>query len=296
LILAGIWGASYMFIEIGLRDMGPAVIAFLRVALGALVLVPLAAARGEMRWMGAEIGVITAIAAVQAAGPFLLIGLGQEEITSSLAGILVSSTPIFTALLAIWLDREERSTGLRLVGVVTGFAGVVALLGLDLGGSGAALLGAAAVLLAGFGYAVGGFVNKRKLAEKPPLGLAAAVMVASTVLLIPAAIIDTPPEAPGLGPIAAVTALGVFGTGIAWSIFFRLIERVGPAKTFVVTYVASAFALVYGVTLLDEPLTAGAVIGLLLIVGGSWLAAEGRLPWQPRRAEVPLTVEAVPTD
>ncbi|HKG35515.1 MAG TPA: DMT family transporter, partial [Solirubrobacterales bacterium] len=158
LILAGIWGASYMFIEIGLRDMGPAVIAFLRVALGALVLVPLAAARGEMRWMGAEIGVITAIAAVQAAGPFLLIGLGQEEITSSLAGILVSSTPIFTALLAIWLDREERSTGLRLVGVVTGFAGVVALLGLDLGGSGAALLGGAAVLLAGFGYAVGGFV------------------------------------------------------------------------------------------------------------------------------------------
>ncbi|HKG34844.1 MAG TPA: DMT family transporter, partial [Solirubrobacterales bacterium] len=185
---------------------------------------------------------------------------------------------------------------LRLVGVVTGFAGVVALLGLDLGGSGAALLGGAAVLLAGFGYAVGGFVNKRKLAEKPPLGLAAAVMVASTVLLIPAAIIEIPPEAPGLGPIAAVTALGVFGTGIAWWIFFRLIERVGPAKTFVVTYVASAFALVYGVTLLDEPLTAGAVIGLLLIVGGSWLAAEGRLPWQPRRAEVPLTVEAVPTD
>jgi drug/metabolite transporter (DMT)-like permease len=179
---------------------------------------------------------------------------------------------------------------------VTGFAGVVALLGLDLGHSGSALLGGAAVLLAGFGYACGGFLNKRKLAEKPPLGLAAAVMVASTALLAPAALIDAPPDVPGIGPIVAIATLGMLGTGVAWVIFFLLIERVGPAKTFVVTYVASAFALVYGVTLLDEPLTAGAVIGLLLIVGGSWLAAEGRLPGRPRAREPALPVEAVPTD
>src|SRR5918999_1008488 len=145
LILAAIWGASYMFIEIGLRDMGAATIAFVRVALGAAVLIPIALARGELGGIRAGVVVIATVALVQAAGPFLLIGLGQEEISSSLAGILVSSTPIFTALLAIWVDHEERSTGLRLVGVIVGFAGIVALLGVDLGGSGAALLGRLAV-------------------------------------------------------------------------------------------------------------------------------------------------------
>ena len=281
LVLSAIWGASYMFIEIGLRDIGPAAIAFVRVALGAAVLVPIAVLRGELGGLRGGLGVIAAVAAVQAAGPFLLIGLGQEEISSSLAGILVSSTPIFTALLAIWVDHEERSTGLRLLGVLIGFAGVVILLGLDLGGSGAALLGGSAVLLASFGYAVGGFVAKQKLFETPPIGLAAAVMIASTVLLAPAAVIDAPGGLPGAGPIAAVGALGLLGTGVAFAIFFELIGRVGPAKAFVVTYLASAFALGYGVVLLGEPLTVGAVLGLVLIVAGSWLAAEGRLNGRP---------------
>ena len=276
LVLAAIWGASYMFIEIGLRDMGPATVAFLRVAFGAALLLPLAAMRGELGALRAGVGVIAGVAAIQAAGPFLLIGMGQEEITSSLAGILVSSTPIFTALLAIRFDHEERSTGLRLLGVLIGFAGVVALLGVDLGGSSAALLGGAAVLLASFGYAVGGFIAKRKLTSSPPIGLAAGVMVASTLLLAPAAVIDAPNALPGAGPLAAVAALGLLGTGVAFAIFFELIGTVGPARAFVVTYFASDIALGYGVTLLDEPLTAGAVVGLVLIVGGSWLAAEGR--------------------
>lgn len=285
LVLASIWGASYMFIEIGLRDLGPAMVAFLRVALAAAVLVPLAVWRGELGAIRTGAALIAGIALVQAAGPFLLIGLGQEEISSSLAGILVSSTPIFTALLAIRFDHEERSTGLRLVGIVAGFAGVVALLGLDLGGSGAALLGGSAILLASLGYAVGGFVTKHKLHDTPPLGLAAAVMVASSALLAPAAVIDAPGTFPGAGPLAAVAALGLLGTGIAFAIFFELIGRVGPARTFVVTYIASAFALGYGVVLLGEPLGVGAVLGLALIVGGSWLAAEGRLS---RRPPVPL--------
>ena len=121
-------------------------------------------------------------------------------------------------------------------------------------------------------------------------------MVASTLLLAPAAVIDAPSSIPGAGPIAAIGALGLLGTGIAFAIFFDLIGRVGPAKTFVVTYVASAFALAYGVALLDEPLTVGAVLGLLLIVGGSWLAAEGRLPWKPRDTDAPLRTEVVATD
>ena len=109
-------------------------------------------------------------------------------------------------------------------------------------------------------------------------------MVASTVLLLPAAIVGAPSEAPGLGPIAAVAALGVLGTGIAFAIFYDLIANVGPARTFVVTYLAPAFAVVYGAVLLDEAITVATLLGLALIVGGSYLAAEGRLSLLPPAA------------
>src|ERR671911_3133120 len=139
LVLAAIWGASYMFIKIGVRDLSPAMVAWSRIALAALVLGGLAIARGALPPLAGRAGTLFLVGAVQVAGPFLLIGAGEEGISSSLAGILVASAPLFTALLAIWVDHEERSQGLRLVGVLVGFAGVALLLGVDIGGS--ALLG-----------------------------------------------------------------------------------------------------------------------------------------------------------
>jgi drug/metabolite transporter (DMT)-like permease len=161
------------------------------------------------------------------------------------------------------------------------------LLGVDLGGTSAELLGGAAIVLASLGYAVGGFIAKHGLGGAPPTGIAAWVMVASTVLLAPAAILTLPSDAPGAGPVAAVVALGVLGTGVAFAIFYDLMARVGPARTFVVTYLAPAFAVVYGATLLDESITVSTLVGLALIVGGSYLAAEGRLPGGRKPAESP---------
>lgn len=292
LTLASIWGASYLLIKIGLRDFSPGMVAWLRIAFGALVLVPLALARDALRPAAAAgLGIIVGLAAVQVAGPFLLIALGEQEISSSLAGILVTSAPLFTALLAIRLDPEERSTGLRLVGVLAGFAGVIVLLGVDLSGSRAALLGGLAVVLAGLGYAVGGFIAKRRLSHVPPLGVAASVMVASTVLMAPVALAGLPGSAPGAGPVAAVIGLGTVGTGVAFAIFYDLIATVGPARAFVVTYIAPGFAVVYGAVLLDERITPAVVIGLALIVGGSWLAAGGRAGKAPQ-AQPPAPAEA----
>ena len=287
LALGAIWGASYMFIKIGLRDLSPGAIAWLRIALAAVVLVGLAQLRGALAGFGGKLWILVVLGAVQAAGPFLLIGAGQQEISSSLAGILVTSAPLWTALLAIWIDQEERSHGMRLVGLALGVVGVAVLLGLDLGGSGNELLGAGAILLAGLGYAVGGFMAKRQLAGVPPLGIAAWVMVASTVLLLPVAVIGAPSEAPGLGPLAAIIALGVVGTGVAFAIFYDLIATVGPARAFIVTYLAPGFAVVYGATLLDETITVATVAGLALILLGSWLAAEGRIPSLLRRGPKP---------
>jgi len=278
LALAAIWGASYLFIEIGLRDLSPAVIAWARIALAALVLVPIAAARGQLRLPGASVPVVALLAAIQVAGPFILIAEGQEEITSSLAGTLVASTPLFTALLAVRLDQDERVHGVRMWGILAGLAGVGILLGLDLSGTSAEALGGAAILLASLGYALGAFLSKLRLPGAPPTGVAAWVMVASTMLLAPFAVATAPSEAPGLGPVAAVAALGIVGTGVAFAIFYDLMATIGPSRTFVVTYLAPAFAVAYGAFLLDEPVSVSTIAGLSLIVGGSYLAAQGRLP------------------
>ncbi|MET0761708.1 MAG: EamA family transporter, partial [Thermoleophilaceae bacterium] len=200
LILGAIWGASYMFIKIGLRDLTPEMIAFVRIALAALILLPLAHSRGALRGLRPLAGWFLLIGSVQVAAPFVLIGLGEEEISSGLAGILVATTPMFTALLAIWVDHEERSQGLRLVGVATGFAGVALLLGVDLGGSSAELLGGLMVVLAGLGYAIGALLAKHKLAGVQPIAMSAGVMASSTLVLVPAAIAGAPGEVPGLGP------------------------------------------------------------------------------------------------
>ena len=286
LLLASIWGASYMLIKIGLRDMSPEMVAFARIALAAVVLMPIAAAQGALSGLRGRLGVIAAVGAAQVACPFLLISLGEQHIASALAGILVATTPIFTALLAIRLDHEERSEGLRLVGVGAGVAGVALLFGFDLGGSSAALLGGLAVVLASVGYSVGSFVVKHRLSDARPLGVVATVMTASALMLLIPAIATAPASGPGLGPIAAVGALGVFGTGVAFVIFYLLIGTVGPARTMIVSYVAPGFAVVYGVALLGESISVATLVGLGLIVGGSWLAISGRIP-RYRRPSAP---------
>jgi drug/metabolite transporter (DMT)-like permease len=294
LLLASFWGASYMFIEIGLRDLSPAAVAFARIALASAILAPIAWHRGSFRGLRGRTRWLVAVAAAQVAGPFLLIAAGQQEIASSLAGILVSSAAIFTVVLAIWVDHEERATGMRLVGVFLGFAGVVVLFGLDLSASWWAVLGGAAVLLASLGYAVGGLLIKHRFSDVAPLGLVSAVMFWSAVLLLPAALLSAPSDAPGLGPLAAVGTLGVVGTGIAFVIFYDLIARVGPAKTMLVAYIAPGFAVVYGAVLLGEEITVATIAGLALILLGSWLGAEGRLPGRLPGAREPYPAEVDP--
>ena len=291
LALGAIWGASYLFIAIGLRDLSPAMVAFLRIALAAAVLIPVAAAQGALTGARRYAGWLVLVGAVQVAGPFVLISAGEEEISSSLAGILVAAAPLWTAVLAIWVDPQERSHGFRLVGVLVGFSGVGLLLGVDLGGGGSELLGGIAVVTAALGYAVGGFLVKHRLTGMAPVGMSGLVMSASALLLLPAAFATAPDSFPSLGPLAAVVALGVVGTGVAFAIFYWLISTVGPARTLIVTYVAPGFAIVYGAVFLSERITVATIAGLALILVGCWLSAEGRLPGRRRR----WTGESLPT-
>jgi len=281
-VLSAVWGASYLFIKVALEDdVSPAVIVFARTALAALVLLPFALRAGALAAVRGRLWPIGVLAFVQIAAPFLLICAGESHLSSSLTGILVATAPIFTFLLAIRLDHEERVHGAGLFGVLLGIGGVVVLLGFDAGGGAAALVGGSMVILASLGYALGAFYLKRHLSDVEPIGLVTAAMAASALMTLPFAAISLPSSAPSLDAAGSLAALGVLGTGLAFVMFYGLIASVGPGRASLVAYVAPGFAVIYGVLLLGEGFGLASLAGLLMIVAGSWLAAEGRLPWQP---------------
>jgi drug/metabolite transporter (DMT)-like permease len=282
LALASLWGASYLFIKIGLRDFSPAMVVFLRTALAALVLLPFVLQREAFRGVRDRLAQVAILAAVQVAGPFLLISAGEQSISSSLAGILVASAPIFTAILAVWVDEDERVGSLGAVGIVGGIVGVALVVGVDTAGS--HVIGALAVVLASLGYAIGGFYVKRRMRGIAPIGLVASTMTASALLVLPFAAVSAPGALPDPGPVAAMLALGIGGTGISFVLFYGLIASVGPTRASLVAYVAPGFAVVYGVSFLDETFTVVTAAGLALIVGGSWMASHGRTPIRRRVA------------
>lgn len=280
--MAALWGASYLFIKISLEDLSPAMVVCARTVLGALVLAPIAARRGGLAPLRRFALPVVGLAAVQVAGPFLAISQGERWISSSLAGILVASAPIFTALIAIGVASEERASGWSFAGLAIGIAGVALLLGVDAGGDSLALLGAFLVLLAGLGYAVGGFLVKRGFRGVDPVWLVTATMAASALISLPWALATFPDRMPGAGTFGAMAVLGAGGTGFAFALFYTLIRDVGPRRATVVAYIAPAFAVVYGVTLRGESFGPTTAAGLVLILAGSWLAAEGRLPALPK--------------
>jgi drug/metabolite transporter (DMT)-like permease len=284
-LLSALWGASYLFIKVALEDdMSPTVIVFVRTALAALVLLPLAARGGALGGLRQNLGPILVLAVVQMGGPLLLIAAGEREVSSSLTGILVATAPIFTFLLAFALEGEERASGLSLAGVVIGIAGVALLLGVDAGGGVAVLAGGLMIVLASFGYGVGAWFVKRRVRNVQPVAMVGATAATTAVLMAPFAALGAPSHAPDLAATGSLLALGVLCTGLAFVIFYSLVSSDGPAKASLVGYIAPGFSIVYGITLLDEGFTVATAAGLVLILGGSWLAAEGRAPWVPRSA------------
>ena len=233
---------------------------------------------------------MAAIAFVQVVIPFLLITFGENDIESQLAGILVSAAPIFTALLALGFDHDERSQGWAAVGIVVGMLGVVLLFGLDLSGSSDQVVGGLMVLAASLCYAVGAMLLKHKLSGAPPVGVAGGQMAVAAIATLPLCLADLPDHAPSFKAAGALVLLGVAGTGIAFLWFYTLISEIGPARASVIAYIAPGFSVVYGVVLLDEGFSLGAVAGLGLILAGSWLAVGGRA----ERGSAPDRARAAP--
>jgi drug/metabolite transporter (DMT)-like permease len=279
--LAAVWGASYMFIKIALTGFSPAMVVFLRTALAAVCLSPFCIKERPLYLRPRKLGLILCLACVQVSGPFLLITIGERQISSSLAGILVSTTPIFAALIAYGLSRDERVSGQGFAGIAIGLVGVLLLLGIDTQASDpVASLG---VLLAACGYAIGAFLVRHRFAGEDPVAVSQATMTASAAVTAPVAFSAS--GLAGIRPAAwlAVGALGVIGTGIAFALFYKLIGNIGPARASLVTYLAPGFAVVYGAVFLSETITAATLAGLALVVFGSAVTANGGLGWLRRR-------------
>jgi drug/metabolite transporter (DMT)-like permease len=267
-----LWGVPYLFIKVAVAELPPVTVVFGRVVLAALVLWPVAVRRGVLRGLRGRLPQLVALALLEIAIPFLLIGIGEQHITSSLTGLLIASLPLFVALLALRFDAAERVGGLRLLGLAVGIGGVAALLGVDIGGDPAQLFGAAMVLLATCCYAASTMVVKRAFSDAPILGVVTAATMIATVLLAPFAVALTPPRMPSLQVTLALVALGVLCTAAALTMFFTLIVEAGPSRAAVITYLNPAVAVALGVAILGEPLTVAIVAGFLLIIAGSWLS------------------------
>lgn len=279
LLLAATWGSSYLFIAVALEDLGPAVITFLRLALGAAVVVAMAARERVLSRLRGRIGAVTALGTVQLGAPLLLIAVGEQDIPSALAGTLVAATPVFSALIT-----RGASTATQLVGVAVGFVGVALLLGFDATAAGdGGLTGAGLVVLAALGYAVGAAWLARSFSDLPRLATLSGTMTTSALLLLPLALLDLPTHAPDLETVASIAALGVLGTGVAFVLFYRLVATVGPTKSLLVTYLAPVFAVGYGALLLDERIVASTAAGLALVLGGAYLA--GARPTRTSRTQ-----------
>jgi drug/metabolite transporter (DMT)-like permease len=272
LIVGGIWGASYLFIKVAVREIEPAAMMDLRLLLAAVVLVPILAARlglkdsiREIRSTGAGAFIL---GVTNMAFPFVLIAWGEKHIDSGVAAIANATVPIFVAILAIRFNPSERVRGMRLAGVVLGLVGVGILTGLHPQGGWWGVAGTLAVVVASLSYASANLFTQHRFPRTSPLVITTASTLAASLVLFPFALLQLPDAVPSWKAFASVAALGLAGTALALLFFYAMLARYGASRASLVTYLLPPFALFYGLVFLDERMTLNAVLGLLLILAG----------------------------
>jgi drug/metabolite transporter (DMT)-like permease len=266
--VAVLWGIPYALIKVALEHGAPPLlISWTRVAVGAVVLITLAAARGLLHGLRRHAVVLAIIAVCDVAGPFTALTLGERQVSSSLAGILVASTPLIVGVIAAAAVPGERPAARGWAGLLLGFAGVVVLLGFQLSGD---LTSAVLILLAAFGYAAATLLVRR-LPDLAPLTISAAALGISAILLAPGAALSIP-AAVAAPAWLAMAALGVLCTAAAFALYYQLIADLGATRAALSVYLAPVFSVITGLLYLGEKVTGSAVAGLALILAGSWLA------------------------
>jgi drug/metabolite transporter (DMT)-like permease len=294
-----IWGVPYLMIKVAVDEISPATLVLARCAIATLLLLPVALARGLLRPLLPLWRPLLAFTAIEICLPWLLLGYAELRLSSSLTGLLIAGVPLVGAVLARVTGAHERLGVTRLAGLLVGFAGVVSLVGFELGtGDTGAVLAIAVVAVA---YAVGPVIVARYLSDQPGLGVMAAALAVSTVVYLPFGIAEAPSAWPSAKVVLSVVGLAVICTALAFLVFFALIAEVGAARSTVITYVNPAVAVLLGVLILGESFTVTIALGFALILLGSVLATSrtrdgaASRGLRRRRQSAPEDLEDVPT-
>jgi drug/metabolite transporter (DMT)-like permease len=278
-LLAGLfWGLPYFFIAVALEDFSTPTIVFARTLIGALVLVPYAIKTGAAKKAIKAWPYVVLFAVLEMVGPWFLITEAEKYISSGLAGLLISTVPFFAvAILAVVFKDRTALRPVPLTGMLVGFAGVTALVGID------SLLGhvdpiwIGAVVLAAVGYAIAPIMANHKMQDVPTSGVIGLSMgLVALIYSVPASF-ELPKEiaaGPSIDGWIALVVLGLICSALAFVIFFELIKEVGPVKASLITYVNTAVALLLGTIFLAEPVTPGLLVGIPLITLGLYLSAK----------------------
>ena len=288
LLLAAIWGASFMFIKIAVDELAPTTTMALRLLFSAIPLMAYVAYRRGLGPAATEMRSIVRAAmilgVISTALPFTLIAWGETKIDSGVAAIGNASMPIFVALLALRFRKSERATGSKAVGVILGLIGVGVLAGVNPEGGWAGVAGTLAVIVASISYAISTLYIQTLLDDVHNDVLAAASVTWGAIFLAPLGALQAPSHIPSWGVIGSVLALALLGTVAGQLLYFRMVYSYGSARASLVVYLLPVTALFYGAVLLDEPITASAIVGLVLILTGTALGSG--LLRVPRRAAV----------
>jgi drug/metabolite transporter (DMT)-like permease len=280
-LLASIWGASYLFIKVAVEDIPPAAMTDIRLFVAGMLLLGYLAVTMGSRASLAELRAswlpCLFLGFVNAALPMSLVAWGETHIDSSIAAIAQSSVPIFVVLLSFRLLPHEPFGAARIAGLLIGISGVALVTGVHPEGGWWAVAGTLAVVASSVAYAVGSIYGQLQVLGTPGPVLAAGNLLFGALLLIPVTAADPPREMPDLAAIAGLIGLILLPTVLGQLILFRMLRLHGSRRSSLVTYLMPGFALVYGSTILDEPVTAAALGGLVLILGGVALASGERI-------------------
>ncbi len=292
-VMCVVWGIPYLLIKVAVGGVSVPMVVFTRTALGAAVLLPLALRSGQLGELRRHWRPLVAFAALEMIGPWGLLSAAERQLPSSLAGLLIAAVPIIGVVIARLTGGTERLSLRRWAGLMVGLAGVAVLAAPHLaGGNGWPVI---EVLLVALGYASAPLIAARKLADVPALPMTTACLSLAALAYTPAAILTWPHQLPSGRVLAALAALGIICTALAFIVFLGLIREVGTSRAMVFTYINPAVAVAAGVTLLGEPFTVTIAAAFALILAGCLLAT-GTQRDQPAAAPVSPADPADRTD
>ncbi|HWF98488.1 MAG TPA: DMT family transporter [Steroidobacteraceae bacterium] len=272
------WGVPYFFIELAVRELSPFDVAWGRITLAALILLPIAWRRGALRTLVTHKAAVVAFALIEFAIPFSAISMGERWIPSSVTAILIATVPITVAIISRFFGVHERLSAVRLLGLAVGLAGVIALVGFGTLSGPRAWAGVGCVLIATIGYSIGPLIIQRHLHAVDSIGpVAGSLCIASLLLLVPA-MLSLPQHVPSVVALSSVALLGLVCTALSMLVMFYLVKSAGAARATLITYINPAVATLLGVALLGERLGVGGIVGFALVLLGSWLATRRSRP------------------